>query len=116
MYQNPCMPAVPPLYPMDPCIPNPIPMPPMDPCMPSPMPMYPPNGYEPMPIYPSPGGPFMCPIMNDPMLRHCVELCLRRCRRPMNMEEYPMENYYMEVQPNVNENYFTPQFSDDIVE
>lgn len=122
MYQNPCMPAVPPLYPMEPymSMPQPMdpcmPMPPMDPCMSNPVPMYSPNGYQPMPMHPSPEGPFMCPIMNDPMLRHCMELCMRRCRKPIDMEEYPMGSYYMEAQTNAIENYFTPQFNEETVE
>ena len=92
------MPAVPPLYPMYPMDPvdsyMPCPTYPIEPpYMPEPMPIYSPNDPmcprspympEPTPVYPPTEMPYMCPLMRDPMVRHCVELCLKRCKGSIN--------------------------------
>lgn len=129
---DPCMPAVPPLYPMypmePPYMPEPTPiyppnnpMCPENPYMPEPTPMYPypmepPCMPEPKPMpYPPTEMPYMCPLMRDPMVRHCVELCLKRCRGSLYTGEFPMEINEIGNLSHEIEEIFTSQNPDEIV-
>ncbi|MBU5294267.1 hypothetical protein FYJ27_07330 [Anaerosalibacter bizertensis] len=100
MDQDPYMPAVPPLYPMDhefsdyhmysehamqnnnmyPETYTPCP----EPTIYSPQHYMDPYMEEPMDNY------MRCPMM-DPMVRHCVAVCMRQCRRYVNPIEPPMD-------------------------
>ena len=120
MNPDPYMPAVPPLYPMYIMEPTYMsePMCPQEPpCMPEPMPIeppcehiYPELPYTPEPVYPPNEMPhmYMCPLMRDPMLRQCVEMCMSRCRRPM-YPEYPMEMNEIDILSHEDTENFIPQ-------
>ncbi len=132
---QPCMPE--PFYPKDPCVPSPMypieppyapepvpmyPYPMEPPCMPEPVPMYPypmepPCMPEPEPMpYPPNEMPYMCPLMSDPLIRHCVELCLKRCRGSLYNGKFPLDINEIGNLNNDFEENFTPQNSDEIVE